>query len=124
MKTGQFGRPIPWPHLFRRHISDSTHRGLDAVIFASPKSRTLAATFGLKIFAPDLSQSILPALVFRSRLAAGLRALFPIKDIGKVDEVYFFLQGSNFGFVYGHLPPKTYRRSRLPFRAFANAPVW
>jgi hypothetical protein len=60
----------------------------------------------IKNLAPDLSQSILPVLVLRSRLAAGLRALSPIKDIGKVDEVYFFLQSSIFGFVHDHLPPK------------------
>ncbi len=72
MKTGQFGRPIPWPHLFRRHISDSTHRGLDAVIFASPKSRTLAATFGLKIFA---------GLVSRWTMSFGGNRVQRIRDI-------------------------------------------
>jgi len=32
--------------------------------------------------------------------------LSPIKDIGEVDEVYFFLQSSIFGFVHSDLPPK------------------
>jgi hypothetical protein len=60
----------------------------------------------IKNFLPDLSQSILPALMFRPRLAAALHTLFPVKHIGEVDEVDFFLESSNFTVVHGPLPPK------------------
>jgi hypothetical protein len=77
-----------------------------AIFLTKENPLVVVAETEIKNFAPDLSQSILPALILRSRLAARLRALSPIKDIGKVDEVYFFLQSSIFGFVHNHLPPK------------------
>jgi hypothetical protein len=45
-------------------------------------------------------QPILSVLVFGPGLAACLRALSPILEVGGVDEVHFSLQGSYLGFVH------------------------
>jgi hypothetical protein len=50
---------------------------------------------------PDVLQSILSRLLFRSGFAALLRTLSPILDVGRVNGVSLFSHGSNCVFVHG-----------------------